>query len=174
MISDVNGLASAGAFTANRTPGIYAVAASMSLNPGPHSAKAAASTASPPPATFNLTNTAALPAFFAGEVSLGGGVFYLQFPNGNLFGYYNFPAFPIFYHYDMGFEAFIDGGNGAAYLYDFSSGHWFFTSSSLFSYLYDFTLNNWLFYILANNNPGHYSANPRYFSDLTTGKIIKM
>jgi hypothetical protein len=74
----------------------------------------------------------------------------------------------------MGFEAFVNGGNGAAYLYDFTSTHWFYTSSSLFPYLYDFTLNHWLYYFPATNNPGHYSSNPRSFSDLTTGKIITM
>ncbi len=114
------------------------------------------------------------PAFFNGQVSLGSGVYYLQFPNGDLFGYYNLTNFPIFYHYDMGFEAFIDGGNGAAYMYDFTSGHWWYTSSSLFPYLYDFTLNNWLYYFPATNNPGHYTTSPRSFSDLTTGKIITM
>ncbi len=113
-------------------------------------------------------------AFFTGETSLGSGVYYLQFPDGNVFGYYNLTNLPIFYHYDMGFEAFVDGGNGAAYLYDFTSSHWFYTSSSLFPYLYDFTLNNWLYYIPANNSPGHYSSSPRYFSNLTTGKIITM
>jgi hypothetical protein len=109
-----------------------------------------------------------------GEVSLSSGVYYLQFPNTNLFGYYNFQSYTILYHYDLGFEAFVDGGNGAAYLYDFSSGHWFYTSSSLFPYLYDFTLKNWLYYFPANNNPGHYSSNPRVFSDFTTGKITTM
>jgi hypothetical protein len=123
----------------------------------------------------NITQGAAPPAaFFTGEASLGSGVYYLQFPDGNLFGYYNLQFYPILYHYDMGFEAFVDGGNGAAYLYDFSSGHWFYTSSSLFPYLYDFTLNNWLYYFPATNNPGHYSSNPRSFSDLTMGKIITM
>ena len=59
------------------------------------------------------------PEFFIGEVSLGSGVYYLQFPNGKVFGYYNFPGFPILYHYDMGFESFIDAmdGNAGAYLY---------------------------------------------------------
>jgi hypothetical protein len=128
-------------------------------------------TASPTTSTFAATP---LPAFFAGQVFLGSSVYYLQFPNGNLFGYYNLTNFPIFYHYDMGFEAFIDGGSGAAYMYDFSSGHWWYTSSSLFPYLYDFTLNNWLYYFPATNNPGHYTTNPRSFSDLTTGKIIFM
>ncbi len=118
--------------------------------------------------------TGTTPAFFNGEASLGSGVYYLKFPDSNLFGYYNLQSFPIFYHYDMGFEAFVDGGNGAAYLYDFTSGHWFYTSSSLFPYLYDFTLNNWLYYFPATNNPGHYTSNPRYFSDITTGKVITM
>jgi hypothetical protein len=118
--------------------------------------------------------TAMTSAFFNGEDSLGSGVYYLKFPDGNLFGYYNLTSLPIFYHYDMGFEAFVDGGNGAAYMYDFTSQHWFYTSSSLFPYLYDFTLNNWLYYFAATNNPGHYSSNPRTFSDLTTGKIITM
>jgi hypothetical protein len=49
-----------------------------------------------------------------------------------------------------------------------------YTSSTLFPYLYDFTLNNWLYYFPNTTNPGHYTTNPRYFSDLTTGKIISM
>jgi len=94
-------------------------------------------------ASQKLMEVAEPPEFFIGEVSLGSGVYYLQFPNGTVFGYYNFPSFPILYHYDMGFESFVDAmdGNGGAYLYDFASEHWFYTSPSLFPYLYDFTLN---------------------------------
>jgi YD repeat-containing protein len=112
--------------------------------------------------------------FFNGEAFLGSGVYYLQFPNGTLFGYYNLTNFPIFYHYDMGFESFIDGGNGAAYLYDFMSGHWWYTSASLFPYLYDFTLKTFIYYFPDTKNPGHYTTNPRYFSNLTTGKVFQM
>ena len=118
--------------------------------------------------------TVTTPAFFNGEISLSNGVYYLQFPDGNLFGDYNLQSFPIFYHYDMGFESFIDGGNGAAYLYDFTSAHWFYTSSSLFPSLYDFTLNAWLYHFPNTKNSGHYTTNPRYFSNLTTGKIFTM
>jgi hypothetical protein len=127
-------------------------------------------------ASQKLLEIAEPPEFFIGEASLGGGVYYLQFPNGNLFGYYNFSSFPILYHYDMGFEAFIDAldGNAGAYLYDFTSGHWFYTSPSLFPYLYDFTLSAWLYYFPNTKEPGHYTTNPRYFSNLTTGKIITM
>jgi hypothetical protein len=132
-------------------------------------------------ALFNLASQKLLeiaepPEFFTGEVLLGSGVYYLQFPHGNVFGYYNFPSFPILYHYDLGFESFVDAldGNAGAYLYDFASGHWWYTNSTLFPYLYDFTLNNWLYYLPATNNPGHYTTNPRSFADLTTGKIIAM
>jgi hypothetical protein len=71
----------------------------------------------------------------------------------------------IFYHYDMGFEAFIDGGNGAAYIYDFTSGHWWYTSAGLFPYLYDFTLSTFIYYFPDTKNPGHYTMNPCYFSN---------
>jgi hypothetical protein len=113
-------------------------------------------------------------AFFSGEDALGSGVYYLQFPNGNVFGYYNFQFYPILYHYDLGFEAFVDGGSGSAYLYDFTSGHWWYTSSSLFPTLYDFTLSTFIFYLPDTKNPGHYTTNPRSFANLTTGKIFTM
>ncbi len=127
-------------------------------------------------ANQKLLEVAEPPEFFVGEVSLGGGVYYLQFPNGDLFGYYNFPSFPILYHYDLGFEAFVDAldGNAGAYLYDFASAHWFYTSPSLFPYLYDFTLNAWLYYFPDTKRQGHYTTNPRYFSNLTAGTIIAM
>ncbi len=115
--------------------------------------------------------------FFAGEVSLGSGVYYLQFPqapqgDGNVFGYYNYTFFPTLYHYDLGFEYFLDANDGAngAYLYDFQSQHWWYTSPSVFPNLYDFTLKSWLYYDPATNNPGHYTSNPRWFYDAATGQ----
>jgi hypothetical protein len=115
-------------------------------------------------------------SFFTGEDWLGNGVYYLQIPNGNLFGYYNVQTFPILYHYDMGFESFVDPNDGhdGAYLYDFTSTHWFYTNASLFPYLYDFTRAVWLYYFPDTKNPGHYTANPRYFANLNTGKIFTM
>jgi len=62
----------------------------------------------------------------------------------------------------------------SVYLYDLSSGHWWYTSSSLFPYLYDFAMNAWIFYFLNPNSPGHYTTNPRYFANLTTGAIFTM
>ena len=126
-------------------------------------------------AVSNLTFQAwAGPAFFTGEADLGSGVYYLQFPDNNLFGYYNFPASSILYHYDMGFEGFIPGTGSDIYLYDFATKHWWYTGAGLFPYLYDFTLGHWLFYFTDPKNAGHYSTNPRYFSDLTAGQIITM
>jgi uncharacterized protein (TIGR03437 family) len=114
-------------------------------------------------------------AFFSGQVSLGDNVYYLQFPNSTVFGYYTFVASTIFYHYDMGYEAFIAGSSGTdLYLFDFASGHWWYTNASSFPYLYDFTLNAWIYYFPNTTSPGHYTTNPRYFSNLTTGKIFTM
>ena len=99
---------------------------------------------------------------------------YLQFPDGNFFGYYNVQSYPILYHYDLGYESFVDAGSEAAYLYDFTSGHWWYTSNTLFPYLYDFTLKTWIYYFPNTTNPGHYTSNPRYFSILSTGQILTM
>lgn len=108
-------------------------------------------------------------SFFNGEGLLSGGVYYLQFANNTIFGAYSFVSPTIFYHYELGYEGFTlsNDAQGGVYLYDFASGHWFYTNPSLFPYLYDFTLNNWLYYF-------QNTSNPRYFSDLTTGKIFTM
>jgi len=42
------------------------------------------------------------PAFFTGETALGGGFYYLQFPNGTPFGYYSYlPSRNFIYHLDL-------------------------------------------------------------------------
>ena len=35
-------------------------------------------------------------------------------------------------------------------------------------------LNSWIYYFPNTQSPGHYSTNPRYFSNLTTGVIFTM
>ena len=117
------------------------------------------------------------PSFFDGETDEGNGLWFLKFPgSGLVFGYYNYQFFPILYHYDMGFESFVDANDGkqGAYLYDFATGHFFYTTPGLFPYLYDFTLNCWLYYYPDSSNPGHYTSNPRTFLNLTTGKMVNM
>jgi hypothetical protein len=121
-------------------------------------------------ANSNILIGAAPPApFFTGEAALSGGEFYLQFPSGNVFGYYSFQFYPILYHDGLGYESFLDAhdGNAGAYFYDFASGHWWYTSPSVFPDLYDFTLSAWLYYF-AN------TTNPRYFANLSTQKIFTL
>jgi hypothetical protein len=124
----------------------------------------------------SMTGTGGPPLFFTGEVSLGGDVYYLQVPGANFFGYYNQQFFPWLYHYDMGFEYFVDPNDGTdgAYLYDATSGHWLFTRASIFPYLYDFTLAAWIYYIPDPLNPGHYTTNPRKFAYTSSHQIFTM
>ena len=132
----------------------------------------------------NLTGAlapAVHPAFFAGEIALSNGWYYLQFANGTPFGYYIYLVFMNdlnrIYHIDMGFEYFFDANdnNSGIYFYDFTSNHFFYTSPSFpFPYLYDFSLNTVLYYFPDPHNPGHYTTNPRYFYNFATGQIITM
>ena len=116
----------------------------------------------------------ALPAFFTGETPVGGGLYYLQFPDTNLFGYYGYLSSSILYHADLGYEGFISSAGSSIYFYDFASGHWWYSSAGVFPYLYDFTLGAWLYYFPDAKNPGHYTANPRYFVNLGTQTIFTM
>jgi len=115
-------------------------------------------------------------AFFTGEIPLGNGVFYLQFPNGTPFGYYAYLSDPHFiYHFDMGYEYWFDANDGhnGIYFYDFAANTFFYTSPSFpFPYLYDFGLNTVLYYYPDTQRPGHYTTNPRYFYNFATGQII--
>ncbi len=117
------------------------------------------------------------PAFFRGENELAGGVNYLAFPNGNVFGYYGFlPDEHYLFHQDMGYEYIFDAqdGQGGVFLYDFASNTFFYTSPSFgFPYLYDFSLNAFLYYYPDPNNPQRYNTNDvRYFYNYATGQII--
>ena len=129
--------------------------------------------------TFTVTQASPIdthPQFFSGEVSVGSGVYFLTFPNGTLFGFYNYPAASYIYHYDMGFEYLLpaNAAAGDIYFYDFESGHWWFTGPSLFPNLYDFTLGAWIFYFSDPSNPGHYTTNPRKFAYDSTHVIFAM
>jgi virginiamycin B lyase len=120
-------------------------------------------------------------AFFNGEQTVNPVLSYLQFQNGNPFGYHAFlqgsPSTmnAYVYHTDLGLE-YVQAGStpGSLYLYDVASGHWWFSSSSLFPYLYDFTLNSWIYYFPNQQTPGHYTANPRSFANLSTTQIFTL
>jgi hypothetical protein len=125
-----------------------------------------------------VSNPSPTPAFFTGQIPLGNGIYYLQFTNGNIFGYYSYLADPRWiFHFDMGYEYWFDANDGqrGIFFYDFMSGHFFYTSPSFpFPYLYDFSLSTLLYYYPDPNNPGRYTTNPRYFYDFATGQIITM
>jgi hypothetical protein len=117
-------------------------------------------------------------AFFAGEVALSNGVYYLALPNGTPFGYYSYLPQPNFiYHFDMGYEYVVDAndGVGGVYLYDFDSAHWWYTGRQFpFPYVYDFTENATLYYYPDANAAGRYTTNPRYFYNTATKNILAM
>ena len=120
----------------------------------------------------------ARPALFSGEVSLGNGIYYLQFPNRTPFDYYAYlPNQGFIYHVDMGYEYWFvaNDGQGGIFFYDFASGHFFYTSPTFgFPYLYDFSLNTVLYYYPDAQRPGHYTTNPRYFYNFANHQIITM
>src|SRR5262249_4504837 len=58
------------------------------------------------------------PAFFAGELAAGNGVYSLRFPNGNLFGYYSYLSGGWIYHFDAGYLAVTPGSGADAYFWD--------------------------------------------------------
>ena len=116
------------------------------------------------------------PPFFTGESALSNNVFFLQFPGtGNLFGFYSYEFFPFLFHFDLGFEYFIDARNssGGVFLYDFASDTFWYTSPSFpFPYLYDFRLNSVIYYFRDPTDPNRYTRNPRYFFNFSTGQIF--
>ena len=130
------------------------------------------------PAFTNAPRPVRVPNFFDGEASLGGGYFFLQFENNNIFGYYDLDFRPYIYHIGLGFEyataAIVDGvDTGGIYFYDFASGHTFYTSQTFsFPYLYDFTLQSVLYFYPNPNAAGFFETNPRVFFDFSTGKNI--
>jgi hypothetical protein len=113
-------------------------------------------------------------SFFSGEDAVTNSFYYLQFPDANLFGYYVYVSSSILYHVDLGYEGFIPSTANSIYFYDFASTHWWYSTATLFPYLYDFTLQTWIYYFPDTKNPGHYTTNPRIFSNLTTLTIFTM
>ena len=117
------------------------------------------------------------PAFFNGEVSLGSGVYYLQLAaSGNPFGFYAYLSDNRYiFHYDLGYEYLFDANDSQSglYLYDFTSGSFFYTSRTFpFPYLYDFSLKAVLYYFPNPQQPGRYTSGPRYFYNFATGTVI--
>lgn len=146
-------------------------------NPSPTPTPSPSPNPNPTPTpTPTPSPTSAHPAFFSGEVELTKNIYYLKFPNSNLYGYYTYEFFPYLYHYDFGFVYFLDAqdGGGGAFLYDFAGERWLYTSPGLFPYLYDFKLNSFIYYYIDTALPDHYTREPRYFFNFAAGQIITM
>ena len=107
-------------------------------------------------------------------MALANSVYSLQFPNSNLFGYYGYLSSGWIYHFDLGYLSVAAGNGPEVYLWDMSSGHWWYTNTGTFPYLYDFTLKAWLYYFPDTRNAGHYTTNSRYFVNMSTGQIFTM
>ena len=80
------------------------------------------------------------------------------------FGYYFTGSYPLVYEYNLGYEYVFSATNGV-YLYDYTSGHFWYTQSSYYPYVYDFTLGAYLYYYVGNGNP-------RYFYQFGSNHVI--
>jgi hypothetical protein len=72
------------------------------------------------------------------------------------FGYYAYGVYPLVYEYNLGYEYTFDAGSGGVYLYDYTSGHFWYTQSTYFPFVYDFSLNCFLYYYQANTPHRHF------------------
>jgi hypothetical protein len=124
--------------------------------------------------TANFTPATTHPAFFAGEVAMGNSIYYLQFPDSNLFGYYTYMGSGWINHLDMGNEYVFPGNGSEVYLWDLASLHFWYTNRSTFPFLYDFSLNAWIYYFPDTHNAGRYTTNPRWFVNMTTRNNFTM
>ena len=141
------------------------------------------------------TQTLLPPAhFFDGATPVAGStnVFFLKFPNGNVFGYYTYryvdqAGNTLIGHFDMG-PVFFYGNStqSSAALLDFNSGHQMLTSSS-FPMLWDqnltdtisfgffpLSLPGFISYLPDPNQANRYTMNPRLFRKLFSGTIFAM
>jgi hypothetical protein len=134
----------------------------------------AVSMTAPKAVTANFSTVTSHPAFFTGEVALANSVYSLQLADGNPFGYYGYLASSWIFHFDLGYLYVAPGNGPEVYIWDMSSGHWWYTNTSQFPYLYDFTLNAWIYYFPDTHKAGHYTTNPRYFANMSTNQIFTM
>jgi len=82
------------------------------------------------------------------------------------FGTYSYTSYPLVYQFNLGYEYAFDAHNGGGvYLYDYTTGHFWYTQPSYFPFVYDFTLNTFLYYYQANTPH-------RHFFDVNTNQVI--
>lgn len=111
------------------------------------------------------------------NVELEHGVHFLRFPSGNAFGYFSYLTDDHYiFHQDMGYEYVIDADDSqkGMYLYDFTTGGYFYTSPTFpFPYLFDFTLNTIVYYFPNPDDSTRYNTGgKRYFYRFDKGEIF--
>lgn len=124
----------------------------------------------------NFTVTNLLPPFFAASVPVTNNWYgwnswyYLNMGSSSPYGYFNYSYLPYIYHYDLGWEYYMDAGNatGGAYFYDFTDSAWYYTDTNTFPFLYDFHANAWMWYAQETGTSNHYTSNPRWFYNFST------
>ena len=153
------------------------LAAPPAMAPGRYSCTLTVSGAPAVVAFAVVTLNVAPMAFFSTAVSGGGGVLFENLPgSNNLFGYFFYlGSNNVIYHSDLGYESIkaANDGSDGIYMYDFKSGHWWYTNPGSFPFMNDDTLKTWIYYLPAAD-PGHYSTNPRNFKNMKTGKTFTM
>ena len=103
-------------------------------------------------------------ALFGGGPDLGG-----RWHDSPWYGFYNVDFFkPWLFHADHGWT-FVDPASTSQsiFLYDESSGGWFFTGQDLYPNLYSFNRTIWVFFFQG-------SSNPREFVDLRSSEFFSL
>jgi len=80
-------------------------------------------------------------------------------------GYYSYTSYPLVYSYHLGYEYAFPSSSGV-YLYDYKSGHFFYTQGNYYPFVYDFTRTTYLYF---------YQGDPdsRYFYDYADDDVIE-
>ncbi len=106
---------------------------------------------------------AGFPAPFEDSVDLGGG-----WIRSDWLGDVNIAFFPWVFHARHSWIFVYDGSTAdSAYLFDLSSGWWFWTNASTYPSLFSFDRGSWIFYI-------DETSAPRRFVDLESGELFSL
>ena len=84
-----------------------------------------------------------------GTDALGGSSVSTNLNRSPWFGYYTTGIYPFIFEYNLGYE-YVFPATGGVYLYDYTSGHFWYTQGSYYPFVYDFSLNAYLYYYKGN------------------------
>ena len=88
--------------------------------------------------------------------------------NSDWLGFFNDGGSPWLFHLEHGWIFFVyRTEEDDFFLFDLSSGQWWYTSESVYPSLYMFTREAWVFYFQG-------TSNPRSFVDLLTGEFFEV